>query len=94
MKIPKKIMLFNRVYKVKMVKKIEKKEDKDGAVYYDRQEINILRGMPADYTWRVFLHELDHLIDDEYAMDLTEENITRMANGLDQVLSNLIKDKR
>lgn len=54
-----------------------------GQVKFDPdQHIRVWRDAPTDRAWTTLLHEALHAIDDLVSLDLTEEQVTRLAPAL------------
>lgn len=97
MKIPKKLNIGGIEYKIKIVK-----DNSDGMheaqyrgkVRFSEDEVDILESYSNESKFRTLLHEIIHILDDNYKLELNEEIIARLASGLYQVLKDnkLLKD--
>ena len=97
MKIPDKIKIGGIEYKIEFIDEI--KDDIHTSEYIVRvlfreQKIKILNSYPIEKKFRVMLHEIIHVLDEDYKMEINEENLCRLEAGLYQVLNdnNLLKD--
>lgn len=86
MKIPKKLKVAGHDYSINHPHKFISKEELDGLTLHTPKEIYITGSPEAEHT---FWHEMIHCIDHTYnAGQLTEETVTRLAQGLYQVLKD------
>lgn len=44
--------------------------------------IKVKASLPADWRWQTFFHELLHMVEEEQFIDLTEDQVERIALGL------------
>lgn len=100
MKIPKQVKIAGYTYKVKYYKILPYKNGNGEMGHCDNNllEIRIAthdpetnRKLPTQFLEQTFYHELLHAIDNAYNADsLEEEQVTRLSEGLYQVIKELI----
>jgi len=91
MKIPNKIKMFNREYEVEFVDEVDQNHRvQDAMVIFDKQKILIKRDLAKEYTIEIFLHEVVHIIEDQFEMKFKEEEVNQIARGLIEFLENNI----
>lgn len=44
--------------------------------------LKVRAGLPADWRWQTFFHELLHMVEEEQHVDLSEDQVERIALGL------------
>lgn len=91
MKIPTQVKAFGRVYKVIRDNETTNKMECWG--YLDAmKDVIVLRKRDCEFTpgheKQVFLHELMHLVDSNFHVGLTEEQVQTMAVGLTTVIED------
>ena len=57
-----------------------------GSIDHIKNKITIVKSLNKQRTWQTLFHEVLHAIDFDYQTNLSEENLTRLANGFYQVL--------
>jgi hypothetical protein len=97
MKIPKEVKVSGIIYSVNVLKDMSNDlngADYRGKVLFKENKILILDSYGSDDKFRTLLHEMIHIIDDDYNLDFKEETIRRMTTGLYQILkdNNFLKD--
>ena len=97
MKIPDKIKIGGIEYKIEFIDEIKDNihtSEYIGRVLFREQKIKILNSYPIEKKFRVMLHEIIHVLDEDYKMEINEENLCRLEAGLYQVLkdNDLLKD--
>lgn len=97
MKIPDKIKIGGIEYKIEFTKEIDDsihKSEYIGRVLFRKNKILILDSYPIEKKFRVMLHEIIHVLDEDFKMEMSEENLCRLEAGLYQVLKDnkLLKD--
>jgi len=98
MKIPDKIKISGIEYKIIIKKPADcdlSEESFRGAADYKKCIITISSLYTQEGQERTLLHEILHVIDDDYKIGLSEENIRRITSSLYQVLkeNNLLKEQ-
>jgi len=91
MKIPKKINIGGIDFKIEIIKDISNDlniAEYRGKVLFKKDKILILDSYSNKGKFRTLLHEIIHILDDNYRLELTEELIIRLASGLYQVLKD------
>ncbi|GAH44107.1 unnamed protein product [marine sediment metagenome] len=95
--IPDKIKVSGVDYKIEFVKEI--KDDLHEAEYrgrtiYKENRILILDSYSTEGKFRTILHEIIHVLDDDYKLEMEENTIRRLTVGLYQVLkdNNLLRE--
>lgn len=91
MKIPNQVKAFGRIYKVTRDNETTNKMECWG--YLDAmKDVIVLRKRDCEFTpgheKQVFLHELMHVVDSNFHVGLTEEQIQTMAVGLATVIED------
>ena len=93
-KIPDVIKVGPRIYKIKMCNNTEIGiPSLVGEVDPQKQIIKILNDMAPVSKWEALLHEILHAISYDRAIDLSEQSVVSLSNGIFQVLidNNLLK---
>jgi len=89
MEIPERVKIGGIIYTVRLMDNVSEEDRQvDGYILYDKQEIRIKKGMPEDYTGKVFLHEVLHGVLNFCALEQDEAIVERLANCLHQVLKD------
>lgn len=92
MSLPKKVKIGWKEYKI-----LEQAPDEAlidggticyGQVFYDRQEIYINKNYRKKHKKATLLHEVIHAIDEQYSIDLKEEQVVSLTHGLMSVLKD------
>lgn len=92
MSLPKKVKIGWKEYKI-----LEQPPDEAlidggticyGQVFYDRQEIYINKNYRKKHRKATLLHEVIHAIDEQYSIDLKEEQVVSLTHGLMSVLKD------
>jgi hypothetical protein len=60
----------------------------DGQIIYDKQEIRLLKTMPAEYMECVFLHEIIHGAFDFCNIDNNEDVVRRLSTAMYQIVKD------
>ncbi len=97
MKIPDKIKIGGIEYKIEFINEIKDdihNSEFIGRVIYRENKILILDSYQTERQFRVMLHEIIHVLDEDYKLGISEENLCRLEAGLYQVLKDnkLLKD--
>lgn len=87
-KIPKTIQVVGHTYKVLYKSHLSKDRGIRGRINHRLQEIQIEPENPVSQKNQTMLHEILHFIETTFAMDLSDDDIDRLAEGLYQVLSD------
>lgn len=91
MEIPKKIRVSGIDYKIELVEEIKDdihSPDYRGIALIKQQKIKILNSYKVDDKFRTLLHEVLHIIDDDYKLELPEDTVRRLGSGLYEILKN------
>ena len=97
MKIPDKIKINGVEYGIEFVEAVEDdihEVEFTGRVLFRENKIKISNSYKTDSKFRTLLHEIIHILDYDYKMELPEETIRRLASGLYGTLkdNNLLKE--
>lgn len=87
--IPKKFKIFNIVYTVKLLKKIDP-EDSWGEHDFTTRTIKIKKGLPHDDQIRTFMHEIMHCALEQLAYDKLsgdEKFVDQIGSALHQIIT-------
>ncbi len=87
-KVPRELKVGGLIYKVIYRPLLSKDEGVRGLINHRKELIQIEPENPLDQRSSTLYHEVIHLIDTVFALDMTEESTERLANGLFQVLSS------
>ena len=91
MNIPKQIKVGGHTYNISLVKGEDYSKGRDnwGRTYHSEKKILIDKEIERTQMEQTFIHEMLHCVDQVYnANSLEEEEITRLAEGLYQVLKD------
>lgn len=96
MKLPERVRIGPYDYAVQLEDKVlgDQNQDLYGRIRYGPQQINLERGLSAERTLAVFLHEVLHGVDEYMSIGLTEKQVTRLGVGLATFLrdNNLLRE--
>lgn len=91
MKIPDRIKIGGIEYKIELIDEVMDDihtAEYIGRVLYKENKIKILNSYSDEKKFRAMLHEIIHVLDDDYKIEIKEENMCRLEAGLFQVLKD------
>jgi len=91
MGIPDKIKITGVDYKIELVDEIEDDIHESqfrARVLFKENKIKILNSYSCQDKFRTLLHEIIHILDDNFKLELEESTIQRLASGLYGVLKD------
>ena len=90
MKIPKKIKIGGRTFKVKLLNQVMfKGEEVGGVISFFDGTIEVTKRKSEDHNKQVFLHEIVHDIFEVIGMEQNEDNVDGIAHFLLQVIPQI-----
>jgi len=87
-KVPREIKIGTHTFKVKLDPHLHADEEKYGQINYRTQEIRIWSDAPASTKNEALLHEIIHLAQHVYRVEITDQDIDRIAETIAQFLSD------
>ena len=87
-KIPKQIQIGGHTYKVFYRPYLSKDDGNRGGINHRKQVIYIEPENPASQKNATMLHEILHFIETVFALNLTDDDVDRISEGLLQVFSD------
>ena len=88
-KIPRKLKLGVYPFTVLLVRELVFKENLVGRVQHRDLKIEIEQALNKYQRTQTFIHEVLHQVDRQYALNLSEPDIDRLAEGMSTFLSAL-----
>jgi len=90
-KIPKEIKIGAWKYGVDLVRGLKIKDGYWGDTRHTRHTLAIDKDLPNLERDSTLIHEVLHIIDQQFVLKLSEEDITRLENGLAEFLFNNLR---
>jgi len=91
LKIPNDIIINGITYKILIKKPVKcnlSEEQFRGSADYKDATITISNAYQQESKERTLIHEILHILDDDYKIDLSEDHIRRIATGIYTVLKS------
>ena len=87
--LPKTLVLYGQCYTVERVADLAAAEHRYGETNYYRHTISIDDRCARSVQWATLCHEVLHVIDEQLALGLEEEDVRRLDSGLFEFISQL-----